>query len=119
MEKKLVTKTVFNHTSLKPILWKHVKDFKFEDNDRLEIGYVEPWENGSDNSGGDHYQAEVKREVMETDEEFRERVENFNLNQKWAKERRYENYLKLKKEFEPIKMTPVDTGDGITIMKRK
>lgn len=104
MEKKLVTKTVFNLQSRKPILWKHIKDFKFEDNDYLRTGYVEPWENGSDNSGGDHYEAEVLRDVLETDEEFKERVQETERDQKFAKERRYESYLKLKKEFEPNKL---------------
>jgi hypothetical protein len=100
MEKKLVTKTVFHLQSMKPILWKHVKDFRFQDEDYVRIGYVEHWENGSDNSGGDHYEAEVCREVLETDKEFEQRVHEVERDQKWAKERRYESYLKLKKEFE-------------------
>ena len=101
MEKKKITKTVFNHQSGKPILWKHIKDFKFEDDDYLKAGYVEPWENGSDNSGGDHYEVEVLREVMETDKEFEERIRQVELDKKWLKERRYDTYLKFKKEFEP------------------
>jgi hypothetical protein len=100
MEKKLITKTVFNLQSRKPILWKQVKDFKFEDDDYVRMGYVEPWENGPDNSGGDHYEVEVLREVMETDEEFNKRIRDEERDKKWAKERRYESYLKLKKEFE-------------------
>lgn len=110
MEKKLITKTVFNLQSLKPILWKHIKDFKFEDDDRIVVGYVEPWENGSSNSGGDHYEAEVHREVLETDEEFDKRIRETERNQKWAKERRYESYLKLKKEFEPNKEENDNSG---------
>lgn len=104
MEKILLTKTVFNLQSLKPILWKHIKDFQFEDNDYLRIGYVEHWENGSSNSGGEHYEAEVLRKVIESDEEFEKRKKKFELDQKYVRERRYENYLKLKKEFEPNKI---------------
>jgi hypothetical protein len=108
MEKKLVTKTVFNKQSRKPILWKHIKDFKFEDEDYITAGYVEHWENGSDNSGGDHYEVEVQREVLETDKEFEKRKQDYERDQKWAKERRYESYLKLKKEFEPEKLEEND-----------
>jgi hypothetical protein len=100
MEKKKITKTVFNHESSKPILWKHIKDFKFEDDDFINAGYVDHWENGSDNSGGDHYEVEVRREVLETDEEFEKRVHKTELDKKWAKEQIYERYLKLKQEFE-------------------
>lgn len=108
MEKKLITKTVFHLQSRKPILWKDLKQFQFEDNDYLRTGYVEPWENGPDNSGGDHYEAEVLREVMETDEEFAKRLERLKRDQKLAKERRYETYLKLKQEFEPNKIEEND-----------
>lgn len=101
MEKKLITKTVLHIQSRKPILWYELKHFKFEDNDEITAGYVEPWENGPDNSGGDHYEVEVTRQVLETDEEFQKRIEKENRDQKWAKDRRYENYLKLKQEFEP------------------
>lgn len=101
MEKKKITKQVFDFFSTKPIKWKQIKDFEFEDDDILNVGYVEPWENGSDNSGGDHYEAEVLREVLETDAEFETRVKEAERDKNWAKERRYESYLKLKKEFEP------------------
>jgi hypothetical protein len=36
----------------------------------------------------------------ETDEEFEKRVETIERSQKLAKERRYETYLRLKKEFD-------------------
>ena len=100
MEKKLVNKTVLNLYSREPITWKFIKDFKFEDNDIIRIGYVEPWENGSSNSGGDHYEVDIIRQRLETDEEFNNRVHDVERDKKWAKEQRYENYLKQKKEFE-------------------
>lgn len=101
MEKKKISKRVFYIcTNKEPIYWKDVKDFQFEDNDHLEFGYVEPWENGSDNSGGDHYQAEVYRDVLETDEQFQKRIKDTERDKKWLKQRRYANYLKLKEEFE-------------------
>jgi len=38
--------------------------------------------------------------VEETDEQFEKRQHSIQLEAKWAKERRYESYLRLKKEFE-------------------
>jgi hypothetical protein len=38
--------------------------------------------------------------VEETDEQYQKRLSNNELHNKWEKERRYESYLKLKKEFE-------------------
>lgn len=103
MEKKITTKTVFNLQSGKPILWKHIKHFKFEDDDFLDAGYVEPWTNGSDNSGGDHYEVEVLRDVLETDDEYNRRIKGEVKQAERLKESRFETYLKLKKEFEPEK----------------
>jgi hypothetical protein len=37
--------------------------------------------------------------VEETDEQFAKRIAGVEMNNRWAKERRYESYLKLKKEF--------------------
>lgn len=100
MEKKKVQKKVFYHFSNEPITWKDVKDFQFEDTDILQIGYVDAWENGTDNSGGDHYEAEVYRMVLETDEEFNKRVETAVKNKEWVKQKRYARYLELREEFE-------------------
>jgi hypothetical protein len=38
--------------------------------------------------------------VEETDEQFEKRQKGIERDSKWAKERRYESYLKLKKEFD-------------------
>lgn len=101
MEKKLVEKSVLNQVYHRPITWKQIKDFKFEDEDIIEIGYVEPWENGPDNSGGGHYEINIIRKRLETDEEFEKRKKSIEKHQKEAMKYRYETYLKLKQEFEP------------------
>jgi hypothetical protein len=44
--------------------------------------------------------AEVIRMVEETDEQFEKRIADNKRTAKFLKERRYENYLKLKAEFE-------------------
>lgn len=43
----------------------------------------------------------ILREREETDKEYEERKRREERDAKWSKERRYENYLKLKEEFEP------------------
>lgn len=100
MEKKKISYIVKQEVSSKPILWKHIKDFQFDDNDIIEIGYVEPWENGPDNSGGGHYRFIVTRERLETDKEYNERLKSDEIWKEQNRKRRYESYLKLKEEFE-------------------
>ena len=55
----------------------------------------------SENSSYDAYtQLIVLRMVEETDKEYQRRLEENAWEERWAKERRYKNYLSLKKEFE-------------------
>lgn len=100
-EKEIVKKTVLAFARNNPITWKQIKHFQFEDDDEIRIGYVEPWENGDDNSGGDHYEVEILRCRLETDEEFNKRMEKIRRDEEWSKKRRYESYLRLKEEFDP------------------
>ena len=103
--KQTISKSVWNETSVLPIRWKDIKHFQFEDDDEIRVGYVEPWENGSDNSGGDHYEIDVVRERLETDLEYKMRLEREQRDAEYLKKRRYQNYLKLKGEFEPDEKT--------------
>lgn len=99
MEKIKVQKMVFNKRQDKPFIWKDIKDFKFEDDDVIRVEYVESYY--SENHSYDaHYNAEVIRMVEETDEQFKQRIEDKERDEKFYKKRRYESYLKLKKEFE-------------------
>lgn len=97
--KILVEKEILRLQSQKPFTWKDLKDVKFQDNDRFEIGHDEGFYS-ENNSWDPHYYAVVTRMVEETDEQFEKRQERIKQDAKWARERRYENYLKLKKEFE-------------------
>lgn len=105
MENKLspnkikVEKEIFREQSQNPFTWKDLKDIKFEDDDRLEIGYDEGYYS-ENNSWDPHHYAIVTRMIEETDEQFSKRQANIKRDKKWAKERRYQNYLKLKEEFE-------------------
>lgn len=100
IEKELITVEIFSKESGNPILWKEWKHIKLEDNDDIRNQYVEPWTNGDDNSGGDHYHLTIKRKRLETDEEATKRIQKEEIHRQFHKSKRYETYLKLKKEFE-------------------
>ena len=79
---------------------KDIKDIPFEDDDMINISWVEG-HYSENNSWDGHFQAEVIRMVEETDEQFAERIANNERDDKWAKEARLKSYLKLKAEFGP------------------
>ena len=79
--------------------WKNIKDIQFEDDDRIRVSYEEPYhsENSSDDGG---WHIEVEREIEETDEDYKKRMEVKRWTDEILKKQRYESYLRLKKEFE-------------------
>jgi len=82
-----------------PITWKDIKNFQFEDDDVIHIGWEEPYYSENNSSDG-YYYARVTRMVEETDYEYHQRIaQNVKINED-MKKKRYETYLKLKKEFE-------------------
>jgi len=94
-------KNIFDEISYKgPFKWKNIKDFKFEDDDIISMGYDEGFYT-ENNSMDPHYFVRISRMVEETDKEFRDRIKSNELQKKWAKEERHKSYLRLKKEFEP------------------
>ncbi len=88
-------KSIFYHNMDEYPTWKNIKDFQFEDDDRIQISYEDPYESSY---GGWHIQ--VEREMEETDEEYEKRMESKKVTDEILKKHRYENYIKLKKEFE-------------------
>ena len=94
-----VEKIIFTAAKETPFTWKDLKHVQFEDDDKIDIGYDEGYYS-ENNSWDSHYYARVIRMVEETDEQFTKRIADNERDKKWAKERRYESYLKLKKEFE-------------------
>lgn len=94
-----VEREIFRKDSNKPFTWKQLKEIKFKDDDRLEIGYDEGYYS-ENNSWDPHYYAVVYRMEEETDIEFERRQTRIAIDEKLMKKRRYESYLKLKKEFE-------------------
>jgi hypothetical protein len=84
---------IYYHEKNSLIKWGDIKHLQLEDDDIIRSG----WED--DEGGGDYY-GEITRTVEETDEQFQKRQSDIERDNKWMKERRYESYLKLKKEFE-------------------
>ena len=83
-----------------PVKWKDIKDFNFEDEDVISIGYDEGYYS-ENNSWDPHYYINVSRKIIETDEQFKERIDRATRDKERYKKERYERYLKLKAEFEP------------------
>jgi hypothetical protein len=71
-----------------------------QENDIIEIRREEAF--FSENNSYDAYtELVVIRERDETDEEYQKRISDNEYYKQELKKRRYENYLKLKSEFEP------------------
>lgn len=92
---------VFSKESYKEeIKWKDVKDFKFEDEDVIFSGYQEP-EEYSDSSHDGFYYFNVSRWVPLTQEEKDELEKRDIASKEELRKRRFEQFQKLKEEFEP------------------
>lgn len=71
-----------------------------QENDIIEIRIEEAF--FSDNNSYDAYtKLVVIREREETDEEYQKRISDNEHHKEELRKRRYENFLKLKSEFEP------------------
>jgi hypothetical protein len=84
---------IYFHEKNRLIKWSDIKHLQLEDDDIIHSG----WE---DDEEGGYFHGEITRMVEETDEQFQKRQSVIERDKKWAKEKRYESYLKLKKEFE-------------------
>lgn len=98
MTKKYIEKEVLYLQDDEPIPYKKYKHV-LEDDDIVHSGYDEGHVS-ENNSWDPFYFVSVKRQVLETDEEFEKRKRKHEQYLKEYKERRYEQYLKLKEEFE-------------------
>lgn len=99
-EKIKIEKEIFHKISYsKKFTWVDIKHLELQDEDVINAGYDEGFYT-ENNSMDAHYYIIITRMIEETDEEFNKRQKEIERDNKWAKERRYESYLKLKKEFE-------------------
>ena len=89
----------------KPYAWGEVKELlnkenlQLLDDDIVRIGFEEGWDEG-DSARDDMYFISVKRNREETEDEFAKRTLKIEKLIEENKKLRYENYLKLKQEFE-------------------
>lgn len=90
-------KQIYFHQKNAQLRWGDIKHLKLEDDDLIISKWDVSYDEESYNS---HWYCEITRMVEETDEQFEKRQHSIQLEAKWAKERRYESYLRLKKEFE-------------------
>ena len=101
MQKILITDTVIDQTSYDgPIKLTKKMIEQLQPDDRIEAGYVEA-QHYSDSETPAYYYLVVKRKRLETDEEFTSRSVELQQKIKENRQKRYEQYVKLKKEFEP------------------
>jgi len=89
MEKQLVTKNIFWLHKDTEIRWKDIKHIEFQDDDIIRCYDDED----------DSYYANILRKELETDEQFEERKKTLEKIKEMSKEKRYQQYLELKKEF--------------------
>ena len=103
-EKKFKTKTLYHDSKDSHFTWGELlkvhEKIGFEPNDVIDISYQEAFYS-ENNSWDAHYLFSVERDVLETDEEFQKRLKSEEFQKEDMRKRRYENYLRLKKEFEP------------------
>jgi hypothetical protein len=99
MGKKLIKKEVFRIKEFNtPITWKQLKDFDFQDDDEVQVSYEEPYYS-ENNSYDGYFYAVVTRMVEETDEEYKKRKDKEIKFKEDLRERRFKEYIKLKREF--------------------
>lgn len=94
--KILKEKQIFIGNNDRLLQWKDIKDLQLEDDDIIHSGWVD--DEGFDYHG--YYHVDIIRMVEETDEEFEKRTDRNKRAAEEMKRKRYENYLKLKEEFE-------------------
>ena len=102
MKKKIKIDTVFHDINFtEPIkVTKEILE-KIQMGDTILSGLDEGYY--SENESWDpRWEFTIRRERLETDDEFQKRVESDKQQEVWNTERRYKSYLKLKKEFDGL-----------------
>jgi len=98
-QKKFIDVDIFHKTKDRPFVWADLKSIEFQDEDQIHVQWEEPYYS-ENNSYDGHYSATVTRKVLETDEQFEKRLKREEIDTTAMRNRRWENYLKLKAEFE-------------------
>jgi hypothetical protein len=111
LERKEIEETIFSdsravlHHKDNRYRWGEIQlllldaDIILQPSDILEVGFTEGWDEG-DSARDDAYDLTVKRKRPETDKEYEDRCKSHEQFQKISRDRRYQNFMKLKEEFE-------------------
>lgn len=110
MKKEIIVEKIFYSCKRasnfsKPYMWGEIKkmlqqkNIQLMDDDILEIGFEEGWEEG-DSAREDMYFVSIKRKREETDSEFNERKIRNEKHKEDSRKKKYKLYIELKKEFE-------------------
>ena len=97
MKQKIKTK-IFNKSSYNPITWKDLKHIQFQDDDRIEVEYVEPI-SITDNEHDGYFYVEISRMIEENDDKYEQLLIEMKKAKEMLRQNRLERYLELKKEF--------------------
>jgi len=99
--KKTISEEIFRlHVNDRNITWKDIKHIEFQDDDVIDAGCDDGFY--SENESWDPFNYfVVLRYRLETDKEYYERLKEEENDKEELKLRRYQNYIKLKQEFEP------------------
>jgi hypothetical protein len=96
MERKIITEYIdHRYTGKTQPRWKDLKHSEYQDDDLIQVEYAE-----DENSYDGEWLILIKRERIESDEEYNERMKHHKKFLENSKKQRYERYLKLKEEFE-------------------
>jgi len=90
---------IFFQSKDDPIQWKDIKHLDLQDDDIIYACYEEAFYSENE-SWEAHFYCEIIRTRLETDEEYKERMEEVKVQREELRQKRYARYLELKKEFE-------------------
>ena len=98
-ERKQIEVVIHQHNQDKPYTAEYLDNLSLLPDDEISISWQDT-EIYSDSESPAGWYIQVSRTRIETSEEFKERMKNEKYLSENLKKRRYENYLKLKEEFE-------------------
>lgn len=98
-KQKMVEEQLFCAQRDTPFTWKDIKHLDLQDDDIINLCWVDSFYS-ENNSWEGHFEAEVIRMVPENDEQYKSRISAYERSKTNSKKQRYENYLKLKEEFD-------------------
>lgn len=87
---------IYWHQKNSQLRWGDIKHLELEDDDLI----TSCWEDDENAEYNGYWHAQITRIVEETDEQFQKRLIRLQEDRARLKQMRYQNYLRLKAEFE-------------------